>query len=94
MSEILEKINQLRFENELNHCNPYEQEVFNQLEYLINTNKSNPGKLPKVFLIDDVILYKNHFEYLMKQIGIDAVVEKVGYSYLRGNNYKVTLKDS
>ncbi len=90
MSELYNKLAQLRDENQAKHTNMYENEIFIQLISIAFNNQLHPDELPQVFKICNVMLYQEQMEALIKRIGLDATVKLIGQTYSFGNNFEIT----
>lgn len=71
-----------------------EYDVLSKLMAISLANDESPYELPNTFQISDILITKENFKKLLKDLG--CKVQSVDYKYENnaiGNSFKVTLKD-
>lgn len=89
--KFYERIFNRRTEN-INTINShFEMPVLEQLLLIAFNNDSFPGELPDEFIVSNILIPKDSFEKLLKELGINTFsIDYIKGSY--GNSFKISLK--
>ena len=89
--KFYERIFNRRTENIGNIDDYFEMHVLEKLLLIAFHNDSYPGELPDEFIVSDILIPKDSFEKLLKELGLDILsIDSLRGSL--GNSFKVSLK--